>query len=552
MWYFRAVAVDLDGTLAIDDRLDPDALAAIDATRGERAVVLITGRIGDEMDGVFAGLTGHFDAVVTENGAVLHTASRERPLCQPVDLAVDKALADRGVGFRRGRVLVAVDGEDAATALDVITELGLDYQVVRNRAAAMILPAGVTKGSGLGCALDQLGLSAHNALAVGDAENDLTLLQAAEIGVAVGNAVPSLAEHADLLLDQPDGAGVAELLTGPLLTGHQRLCPQRRWIQIGQFDDGGPALVPGSQVSLLITGDTGAGKSYLAGVLAERWMDAGYSVLVIDREGDHVGLAERPGVHLVDAAVHLPSPSDLLAIARPNRASLILDLAGLTADEKLDYTRRLPDAISAERARHGTPHWVIHDEAHQRLWADDAEIAGRILAEPGTCLITWQPESLPDALRLSVGITLTVMGPTSTGEAAALCSLRASLQPAGEDARPFRVGERVSRHVRHRHKYATTPLPTHRRFYFHQPSGEPHSAATLEEFSRYLRHCDLATLDYHLSRGDFSRWVMHTVADPDLGAGLATIERDVSLQRAAELEQARREIVEAIEYRYLT
>ena len=57
-------------------------------------------------------------------------------------------------------------------------------------------------------------------------------------------------------------------------------------------------------------------KSYLAGLLAEGWIDAGYSVLVIDREGDHLGLAQRPGVHLVDAAAHLPSPTDLLAIAR--------------------------------------------------------------------------------------------------------------------------------------------------------------------------------------------------------------------------------------------
>jgi hypothetical protein len=36
---------------------------------------------------------------------------------------------------------------------------------------------------------------------------------------------------------------VAELLAGPLLAGQQRLCPRRRWLQIGTFDDGGPVLV---------------------------------------------------------------------------------------------------------------------------------------------------------------------------------------------------------------------------------------------------------------------------------------------------------------------
>jgi hypothetical protein len=34
----------------------------------------------------------------------------------------------------------------------------------------------------------------------------------------------------------------------------------------------------------------------------------------------------------------------------------VLDLSGLCTDEKLDYLRRLPAAISAERARYGAPH----------------------------------------------------------------------------------------------------------------------------------------------------------------------------------------------------
>jgi hypothetical protein len=43
-----------------------------------------------------------------------------------------------------------------------------------------------------------------------------------------------------------------------------RLCPARRWVPIGSFDDGQPVLVPGSRGSVLIAGDTAVGKSYLA------------------------------------------------------------------------------------------------------------------------------------------------------------------------------------------------------------------------------------------------------------------------------------------------
>ncbi len=547
MWFFRAVALDLDGTLTENDCLVDDAMAAVRAGRADLKMILVTGRIFDDLEAAYPGLWSEFDAVVTENGAVLHTRSGMRLLASPVDLAVQPALASRGIAARVGRVLLAVAGDDAAAAIEVIADLGLDHQVVHNRGAAMIVPAGVTKGTGLLAALDELGLSAHNTIAAGDAENDLALLHAAEVGAAVANAVPSLAAHADLRLGSRDGVGVAELLAGPLLAGRQRLCPRRRWLQIGVFDDGGAVLVPGSQGSVLIAGDTGMGKSYLAGLLAERWIDAGYAVLVIDPEGDHVGLAQRPGVHLVDVAAHLPSPSDLLAIARPGRASLVLDLSGLSGEAKIRYLRRVPAAVAAERAEHGVPHWVITDEAHLTM-LDGHAPSGPGLAEPGTCIVTWQAELLPAALRDTVDFTLatTTTSPTAN---ASMAVARATITVNGQRPRPFTVAGRISPHVRHQHKYMAAPLPPERRFYFHT-LGEAGTAATLEEFSRHIRHCDPPILDYHLSRGDFSRWITGTLADLSLASQFAAIERDLSQHRAAALERARHQIMHAIDCRY--
>ena len=545
MWFFKAVALDLDGTLTENDRLAGTGMAAVRASRADLKIILVTGRIFDDMEAAYPGLPSEFDAVVAENGAVLHTRSDTRLLASPVDPAVQPALASRGIVARAGRVLLAVAADDAAAATEVIAELGLDHQVVHNRGAAMVVPAGVTKATGLLAALDELGLSQHNTIAAGDAENDLALLHAAEVGAAVANAVPSLAAHADLRLGSRDGTGVAELLAGPLLAGQQRLCPRRRWLQIGTYDDGEPVLVPGSQGSVLIAGDTGMGKSYLAGLLAERWIDAGYAVLVIDPEGDHAGLAQRPGVHLVDAAAHLPSPTDLLAIARPGRASLVLDLSGLPEEAKTRYLRRLPAAVAAERAEHGVPHWVITDEAHLAMLDRDAP-SGPGLAEPGTCIVTWRADMLPAAFRDTVDLTLATTTPPTN---ASVAVPRATVAANGQQPRPFTAAARISPHVRHQHKYMAAPLPPERRFYFHA-LGEAGTAATLEEFSRHLRHCDPAVLTYHLSRGDFSRWVTETLADRNLGRQLAAIERDLCQHHAAALEQARQQIMHAIDSRY--
>ena len=94
----------------------------------------------------------------------------------------------------------------------MIRELGLELQVIFNKGAVMVLPAGVNKASGLAAALEDLGLSPHNVVAIGDAENDHALLAMAECSAAVANALPMLKARADLVTAGDHGAGVVELI----------------------------------------------------------------------------------------------------------------------------------------------------------------------------------------------------------------------------------------------------------------------------------------------------------------------------------------------------
>jgi hypothetical protein len=306
-------------------------------------------------------------------------------------------------------------------------------------------------------------------------------------------------------------------------------------------------MLPGSQSSVLVTGETGSGKSYLTGLLAERWVDAGYSLLVVDPEGDHLGLAERAGVHVVDAAVHLPTPRELVGRLTPGHASVVLDLSGLDIDAQRSYLTRLPEAVAAMRARYGVPHWIILEEAQQHAWLGDNPFV-RGIAQAGTCLVTWRPDLLPRDVGHSLDVTLVV----SSERDVATNQLRSTMATV-DGTRAFRIGARTSTHVRHWHKYASTPLPASRRFYFlrRDPSEPEVAAATIEEFARRLHECDLDTLDHHLARGDFSRWVDSTIADHVLGVEFAGIERDVANRHAASIEEARNLLCDAIEHRYL-
>ena len=91
---------------------------------------------------------------------------------------------------------------------------------------------GVNKATGVKTVLEELGLSAHNLVAIGDAENDLDLFELAEHAVAVGNAdrrssALPIVSHA-LLMPKASSSSRRELLDNDLASA-----PVRRRIVLG-------------------------------------------------------------------------------------------------------------------------------------------------------------------------------------------------------------------------------------------------------------------------------------------------------------------------------
>lgn len=196
---YLALVVDYDGTLATDDRLSDAAALALGRLRvsGRRAI-LVTGRRLDDLLRVCPRLR-LFDLVVAENGAVVYDPRSQESsvLATPPPGRLVERLRERGVKpLEVGSVVVATHEPHRAAVLDVIRELGLELQLIFNRAAVMVLPAGVNKATGLECALRKLGLSRHEVVGIGDGENDHSFLERCECAVAVANAVPSLKEVA--------------------------------------------------------------------------------------------------------------------------------------------------------------------------------------------------------------------------------------------------------------------------------------------------------------------------------------------------------------------
>jgi len=571
--YFHAVAVDFDGTLAAGT-VAPGTLAALAEARARKIrVILVTGRTMEDLRAVFPEVDDSVDAVVAENGAVLSARSGVRRLADPVAPAVSAGLAARGVPHQRGQVLVGCAAASEAAASEVIRECGLDCQLVRNRGELMILPAGVTKGTGLIEALGVLGLSRHNAIGVGDAENDHSLLEVCEVGVAVANAVDAIRAHADLVLPLPDGEGVAGLLRGPLLAEDEYIHPRRWQLALGTDDRGEAVTLPASQLNVAICGGTGEGKSYLAGLVLEQLVRLGYCVVVFDPEGDHRGLGDLHGVYVTGGQeARLADPADVVRLLRGGDASVVIDLSHLDAGGRADYAARLTCELEAHRAATGLPQWVAVDEAHGPIGRNGNP--GRMVnsAAKGYLLVTWQPEELPADVVAALDAVIVVGAPDPASQSVGLAAAVANV-PCAEVARlldgppgravlawrqqsspvvAFTTGSRATRHLRHEHKYGQRGVEPARQFYFRAESGWPTGAvaANLAELEAEIARCDEGVLRHHCSGQDFSRWVADVFRDRTLAVRLGAAEASL-MERGpgAAAEQVRLELIAALQDR---
>ncbi|MFI6095218.1 HAD family hydrolase [Lentzea sp. NPDC051213] len=251
----KLIATDLDGTLLRNDRTVSrrtlDALRA--ATEAGAEVVLMTARPPRFVDAL--GLVG---TAVCSNGAIVYDiGAREvveiRPLAvaaaRKVAASLRAAVPSVGFGVETGRNLryepsyVLRMPEDAAgelpvESMDALWEVPFvkllaysaehtaDFMVAAAEAVAAgeaefthsgghglleVSALGVSKAGTLAKLCAGRGITAHDVVAFGDMPNDLTILQWAGLGYAMGNAHEAVLAAADrrTLTNEQDGVAVA-------------------------------------------------------------------------------------------------------------------------------------------------------------------------------------------------------------------------------------------------------------------------------------------------------------------------------------------------------
>jgi HAD superfamily hydrolase (TIGR01484 family) len=565
--YFLALATDYDGTLAHDGVVDPDALAALRQLKDSgRRLVLVTGRELPDLQRAFPEL-GCCDLIVAENGALLYEpgTGRENVLAPAPPEAFVARLRERGVEpLSIGRSIVASWEPMQDLVLETIRELGLELQIVFNKGAVMVLPSGVNKASGLAAALTDCGLSPHNVVGIGDAENDHAFLAMCGCSVAVANALDSVKAEADLVTSGARGEGVRELIEHLLesdLADIVRASPRHR-IPISAAEQRPEFFLRPNGGGLLVAGISGGGKSTLVTGILERLTEQGFQFCVIDPEGDY---SELESAIVLGDARQQPRIAELLEILGRPAGNAVVNMLDVDLADRPIFFEGLLARLSELRAQTGRPHWIVLDEAHHLVPA--ARPAAPTLRRElqATILVTVHPDQLaPEVLA-------TVESVAAVGDAPArtihqFCTALGRPAPplprddrmeagqvllwepgSGREPVRIRVVQPEQQRRRHARKYTEGELGEDRSFYFRGPDGALSlRVQNLSLFLQIAAGVDDRTWLYHLRAGDYSAWIRDAIKDENLAGEVATIERAPELSAA----DSRARIKEAIDRRY--
>jgi hydroxymethylpyrimidine pyrophosphatase-like HAD family hydrolase len=539
------MAFDFDGTIAVNDAVPPELEQALEQCYATgHALFLVTGRC---FESVPLGRVGELvTGVVWENGAVLaHTATGEvyLPFGQ-LNVRLLKALEEAAIPLKRGLAIAATTTPHDQTVWQILSAQGGGASVEYNKGNVMVLPLGASKGAGLERLLTLCGFSAHNLAAFGDAENDLSMLTLAEVAVAVGDAVLTVREIADLVAEKPGPAGVLEILDRYPLAGKYldvSLHRERR-IVIGRDKSDIEVSVPGSRLAgrnLGVFGGSGTGKSWVVGLLAEGLHHAEYQVLLVDPEGDFRGLRALPRfVALGGDRLSMPAPSAVVTLLDTGSVSVVLDLSRYPVTSRTPYVAELVRALRPLRERKYRPHWIVLDEAQQLLPPSGGEVTAAVvplLEQGGWAFVSYRPDRLDPMVLRSIYHCLATRliepeAVRAVQEHCGDCGLRevnfAEIPPGevllcGGQVVRLRPAIRRVLHIRHLYKYVDVPLPPGKRFLFRDAqAGTGKEAASLYEFLQLIPVVPLASLEYHDGREDFSEWVETALGDVDLAARL--------------------------------
>ncbi|WP_291766193.1 HAD family hydrolase [Caldivirga sp. UBA161] len=204
--YHRTLADERDGGFNVDQQVVSSVLRFINS--GGIFAVVTSGAVR-HVKGLDALMGRLFMAL--ENGLIVITPSGSKVINTPADWwqlrsTIKSALTSMGVKFSEGEASLFINYDPSV--INTLRTYGVRIEVNRNMVS--IMPNGIDKGYAINVLRKMLNPGV--VIAMGDAENDVPMLKAADIAIAVNNAIPEVKSIAHYVTRGNDGDGVVEVI----------------------------------------------------------------------------------------------------------------------------------------------------------------------------------------------------------------------------------------------------------------------------------------------------------------------------------------------------
>ncbi len=151
------------------------------------------------------------DGFVAENGAIIYYNGKKEVFGKTESEAIKVALKSMDLVYF-GEIIgyALIDAEK--TIKNNLESHNIKFTIEKNKNSIMIMPSFINKGYGISKIIDAMGLKGTIKIAMGDDENDITMLRAVDFPVALANSDNRLKAIAKFITQREYCDGALEFL----------------------------------------------------------------------------------------------------------------------------------------------------------------------------------------------------------------------------------------------------------------------------------------------------------------------------------------------------
>ncbi|MDG6928134.1 MAG: HAD family phosphatase [Nitrososphaerota archaeon] len=157
-------------------------------------------------------LSDFADGFVAENGAIIYYNGKKEVFGKSESDQIRTALYRVKDLVYFGEVIGYALKDAEPMIRDALESQRIDFSIEKNKNSIMVMPQFINKGFGITKIAEAMGLGGAKKIAMGDDENDISMLRAVDLPVALGNSDSRLKAIAKLVTEKEYCDGALEFL----------------------------------------------------------------------------------------------------------------------------------------------------------------------------------------------------------------------------------------------------------------------------------------------------------------------------------------------------